>query len=60
MPNKSQDLALLPPPKWNILYQDATGKFKNVFAYSDEERDKIVADIKAAGGIVHAIYERTR
>lgn len=53
------DLIRKPPPKWNILYQDATGKFKNHLAYSDEERDDFVAQVAAEGGTIIAIYERS-
>ena len=52
------DLIRKPAPKWNIYYQDSTGKFHNQLVYSDEERDKVVAQIEADGGTVLKIYER--
>lgn len=53
------DLIRKPAPKWNVLYQDNTGKFKNQLVYSDEERDTFVAKVEAEGGTIVAIYERT-
>ena len=60
------DLIRKPAPKWNIYYQDSTGKFHNQLVYSDEERDAVVAQIRnevvtqieADGGTVLKIYER--
>ncbi|AFR52078.1 hypothetical protein ECBP2_0045 [Escherichia phage ECBP2] len=52
------DLIRKPAPKWNIYYQDSTGKFHNQLVYSDEERDEVVAQIEEDGGTVLKIYER--
>ena len=49
-----------PPPKYNILYTDATGEFRSVLVYTDEERNQMVAAIEAKGGTIMRIYNITQ
>ena len=48
-----------PPPKYNILYTDATGEIRSVLVYTDEERNQMVAAIEANGGTIMRIYNIT-
>ena len=45
-----------PPPN---LYTDATGEFRSVLVYTDEERNQMVAAIEANGGTIMRIYNIT-
>lgn len=47
-----------PAPKWNIYHQDGSGKFKAIFAYSDEELDLLIEQIDSEGGTILRVYAR--